>query len=218
MPTLLSGRAHAALAALLALAAAAPAAHAQQSPRWQLEASLDATGPNSYYSAIADGVDGGFTLKQEEAVRYSVGAARLVRVTPRVSVRLGLSLSNKGFEERTETPTETTVNHVDLLYLGTPLTLGYNVVNGNPGLKAFAEAGLVPEVLLRQDESEFGLNLRAYGVSWLAGFGVKYNLGDGRAVTIGPEARFSLGGYTWNTPNTTHFHPQTVGLKLGLQF
>jgi hypothetical protein len=204
--------------ALLSLAAMAPAAHAQQAPRWQVEASLDATGPNSYTSIIGDGPGGGFTFKQSEAVRYTVGAGRLVRVAPRTSLRLGLSLSNKGFTEKTETATGTTVNHVDLLYLGAPLTLGYNLVNGSRGLRPFAEAGIVPELLLREDESVQGLDLLDTGLSYLVSVGVKYNLGNGRALVLAPEIRRGKRGYTRDTPGMVHFEPETWAIKLGVQF
>ncbi|HEU0298900.1 MAG TPA: outer membrane beta-barrel protein [Longimicrobium sp.] len=198
------------------LAAAAPAAHAQAHPRWQVEASLDATGPNSYSSSIADG-EVTFKRSQLEAVRYSVGASRLARIGPRTSLRLGLSFSNKGFRERTETPTETTEIHVDLLYVGAPITLGYNLVNPRKGLLPYAEAGVVPELLVRDDESaHFDPILKDVGISYLFSFGAKYNLGDGRALTLGPEVRLSAAGYSPTGPG--EFRPETVGLKLGIQF
>lgn len=200
----------------LALLAAAPAAHAQAQPRWQVEASLDHTGPNTYSSEIADG-PAGFQRSQREAVRYSVGASRLARIGPRTSLRLGLSFSNKGFVERTETATETRVIHVDLLYVGAPVTLGYNLVNARKGLLPFAEAGVVPELLVRDDESaHFDPVLKDVGISYLFSFGAKYNLGEGRALTLGPEVRLAAGGYSSTGPG--EFRPQTVGLKLGIQF
>lgn len=211
-------RTRAAVLALFALAAAAPAAHAQRAPHWQVEASLDHTGPTSYTSSIADGPGGGMRFEQQEAVRYSVGASGLVRIVPRTSLRLGLSLSNKGFTERRESTSDVSVNHVDLLYLGVPLTLGYNLVNARRGLLPFAEAGIVPELLLRQDESELGLDLRDTGLSYLVSLGLKYNLGEGRALTLGPEVRIAAREYSRNTPNTAEFIPSTVGLKLGVQF
>jgi hypothetical protein len=208
---------HVPLAALaLAILAAAPAAHAQAQPRWQLDASLDHTGPSSYTSVIADGPSS-FQRSQHEVVRYSVGASRLARLGPRTSLRLGLSLSNKGFGERTETQDQTTETHVDLLYLGAPITLGYNLVNPRKGLLPYAEAGVVPELLLRDDESaHFDPVLRDVGISYLFSFGAKYNLGEGRALTLGPEVRLAAHGYSPTGPG--EFRPQTVGLKLGIQF
>ncbi|HEX2080464.1 MAG TPA: outer membrane beta-barrel protein [Longimicrobium sp.] len=216
MPANLVGRLSLAALAFAFVPAAAPAADAQAQPRWQVEASLDATGPNSYSGLVADG-ERPFTIKQREAVRYSVGASRLARLGPRASLRLGLSLSNKGFTERTEAVDGTTDVHVDLLYLGAPIALGYNQVNPRKGLLPFAEAGLVPELLVRDDESaHFDPKLTDVGISWLLGFGAKYNLGDGRAVTLGPEIRFAARGYSRTGPG--EFRPQTVGLKLGIQF
>jgi hypothetical protein len=107
---------------------------------------------------------------------------------------------------------------VEFLYLGAPLTVGYNLVNPRRGLKPFVEAGVVPELLLRQDESTFRFDLRKTGLSYLVGFGVKYNLKDGRALVLGPEARFAAHEYSRPTPGTLEFRPMTIGLKLGVQF
>jgi opacity protein-like surface antigen len=222
MPTLVVGRSHAAVFALLALAVAAPAAHAQPYSRYQVEVSLDQTGSEFMHSVIADGPAGGASRSQREAVRYSVAASRLARVAPRTSFRFGLSLANKGFTERSTTSsatgTQTSENHVDFLYLGAPLTVGYNLVNPRKGVKPFVEAGVVPELLVRQDESTFDFDLRRTGISYLVGFGVKYNLEDGRALVLAPEVRVAAHEYSRSTPGTLDFRPITIGLKFGVQF
>ena len=221
MPILVVRRSHAVVLALLALAAA-PAAHAQPYSRYQVEVSLDQTGSEFMHSVIADGPAGGAQRSQREAVRYSVAASRLARVAPRTSFRFGLSLANKGFTERSTTSsatgTQTSEHHVDFLYLGAPLTVGYNLVNPRRGLKPFVEAGVVPELLLRQDESTFRFDLREAGLSYLVGFGVKYNLEDGRALVLAPEARIAAHEYSRSTPGTLEFRPITIGLKFGVQF
>lgn len=215
-------RTRAAVLGLFALAAVAPAAQSQQQPRFQVEVSLDHTGSEFMHGVIADGPAGSAQLSQREAVRYSVGASGLARLAPRTSLRLGLLLSNKGFTERFtssgDAGTRTTEHHVDLLYLGAPITLGYNVINPRPGLKPFAEAGVLPELLVRQDESQFGLDLRDTGLSYLFNVGVKYNLGDGRAVMLAPELRYAAGEYSRKNPATVDFRPITTSLKLGFQF
>jgi opacity protein-like surface antigen len=223
MPTLLVRRSHAAALALLAAAAAAPAAHAQPYSRYQVEVSLDQTGSESMHSKFALGTPGaGGDLSQREAVRYSVAASRLMRVTPRTSFRFGLSLANKGFTERSTTysatGSQTSENQVDLLYLGAPLTLGYNLVNPHPGVKPFVEAGVVPELLVRQDATELDFDLRKTGLSYLVNFGVKYNLEDGRALMLAPELRYAAHNYSRPTPGTFEFRPISIGLKLGVQF
>lgn len=223
MPTLLARRSQAAVLALLALAAAAPAAHAQPYSKFQVEVSLDQTGSEFMHSRYALGASGaGGEFSQREAVRYSVGASRLVRVAPRTSARFGLSLANKGFTERSTTlsatGSRTSENHVDLLYLGAPLTLGYNLVNPRPGLTPFVEAGVVPELLVRQDASELDFDLRRTGLSYLVNVGVKYNLEDGRALLLAPELRYAAREYSRPTPGTLDFRPITIGLKLGVQF
>lgn len=222
MPTFVVRRSHAAVLALLALAAA-PAAHAQPYSRYQVEVSLDQTGSEFMHSRIADGPPGaGGEFSQREAVRYSVGASRLARVAPRTSFRFGLSLANKGFAERSTTwsasGSQTSENQVDLLYLGAPLTLGYNLVNPRPGVKPFVEAGVVPELLVRQDATELDFDLRRTGLSYLVNFGVKYNLDDGRALMLAPELRYAARNYSRPTPGSFDFRPITVGLKLGVQF
>lgn len=222
MPTLVGRRSHAAVLALLALAAAAPAVHAQPYSRYQVEVSLDQTGSEFMHSQIADGPAGAAQRSQREAVRYSVAASRLARVAPRTSFRFGLSLANKGFTERSTTFSaageETSENHVDFLYLGAPLTLGYNLVNPRPGVTPFVEAGVVPELLVRQDEGAFDFDLRRTGLSYLVNFGVKYNLEDGRALVLAPELRYAAREYSRSTPGTLDFRPITIGLKLGVQF
>jgi opacity protein-like surface antigen len=208
--------------ALLAIAAAAPAAHAQPYARYQVEVSLDQTGSEFMHSSMALGSAGGGQFSQREAVRYSMAASRLTRVAPRTSLRFGLSLANKGFSERsttsTATGTRTSERHVDFLYLGAPLTVGYNLVNPRRGMKPFAEAGVVPELLLRQDESRFDFDLRKTGLSYLVNVGVKYNLEDGRALMLAPELRYAAREYSRPTPGTLEFRPITIGLKLGVQF
>jgi hypothetical protein len=102
---------------LLALAAA-PAAHAQQYPRYQLEASLDQTGSHSMYAVIPEGVAESQGLSQVESVGYSVAATRMARIAPRTSLRFGLSLADKGYAERSTTSAGTTLRHVDIIYLG----------------------------------------------------------------------------------------------------
>lgn len=216
MATLASGRVL--VLGLLALAAAAPAARAQSQPGFQVEASLDHTGSSSMHSVIADGTDGGFQLSQREAVRYSVGASRLARLAPRASLRFGVSLANKGFTERFTSNARTSERHVDLIYLGAPLALGYNLVNSRRGLVPFAEAGVVPELLLRRDESEFQYDFRDVGVSYLLNLGVKYNFANGRALLLAPEARIAAREYSRDTPGGLEYRPTTVGLKLGVQF
>jgi hypothetical protein len=157
-----------------------------------------------------------------ETVRYSVGASRLTQVAPRVSVRFGLSLANKGFAERSRTTTadgtRTSERQVDFLYLGAPITLGYNLVNRHPGLVPFVEAGVVPELLVRRDESAFQYDLRDTGLSYLGSFGVKYNLESGRALVLAPELRIAAREYSNNTPGTLEYRPVSVGIKLGVQF
>lgn len=221
MPTPVVRRSHAAVLALLALAAA-PAAHAQPYSRFQVEASLDQTGSHSMHSVFVHGPTSGGQISQREAVRYSVAASALARVAPRTSFRFGLSLVNKGFTERSTTSSaageQTSENQVDLLYLGAPLTLGYNLVNPRPGMKPFVEAGVVPELLVRRDESEFDFDLRKTGLSYLFNVGVKYNLEDGRALLLAPELRFAAREYSRPTPGTLEFRPITIGLKLGVQF
>jgi opacity protein-like surface antigen len=222
MSTLLFRCPHAAVLALLALAAAPPAAHAQPYSRFQVEVSLDQTGSEFMHSQIVEGPAGGREFSQREAVRYSVGASGLARVAPRTSFRFGLSLANKGFTERSSTfsatGTSTSENQVDLLYLGAPLAVGYNLVNSRPGVKPFVEAGVVPELLVRQDASELDFDLRKTGLSYLVNLGVKYNLEDGRALMLAPELRYAVWEYSEPAPGGPEFRPITIGLKLGFQF
>ncbi|HEX6368172.1 MAG TPA: outer membrane beta-barrel protein [Longimicrobium sp.] len=216
MPTFSFGRAGAAALALVALAA--PAAHAQWQPRFQVEASLDHTGSASMSSVIAEAPQGGFERRQKETVRYSVGASALARIAPRTSLRVGLSLASRGFAERTTEDGRTSENEVDFVYLGAPLTLGFNLINPGRGLKPFVEAGVVPELLVRQDESGFDYDLRSVGLSYLVGFGVKYNLEGGRALVLAPELRIAARDYSHDTPGTLEFRPISTGIKLGFQF
>jgi hypothetical protein len=202
----------------LAVLAAAPAAQGQSYPHWQVEASLDYTGSASMSSMIVEQLGGGFQISQVEAVRYSVGVSRLARVLPRTSLRVGLSLANRGFTERTTTGEQSTDREVDLLYLGAPITLGYNLVNASPGLRPVAEVGVVPELLMREDVSEFDYDLRETGVSYLVSMGFKYNLRSGRAVLLAPELRIGVRDYSRPMPGTLDYRPSTVGLKLGYQF
>lgn len=218
MPTLTFGRAYSVVLGLVVLAAAAPAAGAQSHPRWQVEASLDHTGSEFMHSVFAETATGGAELSQMETVRYSVGASRLARLAGQVNLRIGLSLSNKGFTEESTRGGETSERHVDLLYLGAPITLGYNLANGSRGIRPFVEAGIVPELLLRQDESAFEMDLRRTGVSYLASVGAKYNLGDGRAIVLAPEIRIGARKYSRDTPGTVEYRPITTGIKLGVQF
>ncbi|HEU4880605.1 MAG TPA: outer membrane beta-barrel protein [Longimicrobium sp.] len=219
MPTHVFGRSRAVVMGMLMLAVA-PAAQAQS--RWQVEASLDQTGSTSMHGVIADGPTSSYDAWQEEAVRYSVGASALARVASHGSLRLGLSLSNKGFTERvtTSSPTgnQTSERNVDLLYLGAPLTLGYNLASARRGIVPVAEAGVVAEVLLREDDSVFEYDLRDAGLSYLVNAGVKYTLADGRALVLAPELRIAAQPYSRETPNGREFRPVTVGLKLGVQF
>lgn len=209
-------RSHRAVLALLALAAALPApGHAQ----WQVEASLDHTGSSSMHGIIADGPTSSSELSQLEAVRYSVGASRLARIAPRTSLRFGLSLANKGFTERLRTSgADVFDREVDLLYLGAPIALGYNLVSTSPGLKPVAEVGIVPELLVREEDSAFDFDLRRTGISYLVNVGVKYNLESGRALVLAPEARFAAQEYSGGGPGSLEFRPVTVGIKLGVQF
>lgn len=222
MATLVFGRSRAVVMGLLVLAAAAPALHAQSQPRWQVEASLDQTGSTSVSARIADGPTSTSDIRQVEAVRYSVGASALARVAARGSLRFGLSLSNKGFTERSSAEsaagTQTTERHVDLLYLGAPLTLGYNLANPRRGMVPVAEAGVVAEALLREDESAFDYDLRDTGLSYLFNAGVKYTLADGRALVLAPELRIAARAYSREAPGALEFRPVTVGFKLGVQF
>ena len=178
MTTIVSRRAYLAVLGLALLAAATPA-HGQ----YQVEVSMDHTGAASMSGIIADGPGGGFQASQKEAVRYSVGASRLNRIAPRTSLRIGLLLSNKGFTERVTTPEGTSNREVDFLYLGAPITLGYNLVNTRRGLQPFAEVGVLPEVLTRDDDGSeyFDPDMKGVGISYLLSVGLKYNLGDGRA-------------------------------------
>lgn len=218
MPTPAFVRAHSAVLGLLVLAAAAPAAHAQQYPRYQVEASLDQTGSHSMYGVIAEGVTESQALHQVESVGYSVAASRLARIAPRTSLRFGLSLADKGYAERSTTGAGTTLRHVDIIYLGAPLTVGYNLVNPRRGVLPFIEAGVAPELLVRRDEGEFDFDLRRTGISYLFNAGVKYGLPDGRALVLAPEARIAARKYSVDRPGAREFRPITVGIKLGFQF
>jgi hypothetical protein len=184
---------------LLALAAA-PAAHAQQHPRYQVEASLDQTGSHSMYGVIAEGTPQSRELSQVESVGFSFGASRLARIAPRTSLRFGLSLADKGYAERSGDGAGTTLRHVDILYLGAPVTVGYNLVNPRPGVKPFIEAGVAPELLVARDESQFDFDLRRTGISYLVNAGVKYGLPDGRALVLAPEARIAARKYSVDRP------------------
>ncbi|WP_420128659.1 hypothetical protein [Longimicrobium sp.] len=222
MPTLVSGRWRAAVMGVLLLAAAAPTAQAQSHPRWQVEASLDHTGSSSMFSVIADGPSATFDVRQKETVRYAMGVSRLAPLTPRSALRVGLSLSNKGFAEQTTlsnaTSTRTAERQVDLLYLGAPITLGYNLVNPRRGIVPVAEAGVVAVVLLREDESAFDYDLRRTGLSYLINAGARYTLADGRALVLTPELRVAARAYSRQTPGSLEFRPVTVALKLGFHF
>lgn len=219
MPALLVGSVRVVGLALAALAVAAPAARGQSYAGWQVEASLDHTSNSTVIAEIAESPNGAVEARQLEVVRYSVGASRLVRVLPGTSLRFGLSLANRGFAERTTTLSETSTREVDLLYLGAPITLGYNMVNASRGLHPVVEAGVVPELLLREDESELAeYDLSQTGISWLVSAGVKYNLKGGRALLLAPEARFAARDYSRPTPQTLDYRPITVGLRLGVQF
>lgn len=202
--------------------AVAPAAHGQSHVRWQVEASVDQTGATSMHDVIADGPTSTYESSQLEAVRYSVGASALARVATHGSLRLGLSLSNKGFTERLTTSSsagnQTSERNVDLLYLGAPLTLGYNLASARRGIVPVAEAGVVAEVLLREDESLFDYDLRKTGLSYLLNAGVKYTTAGGRALVLAPELRIAAQPYSRETPAGREFRPVTVGLKLGVQF
>jgi hypothetical protein len=217
---------------LLVLAAAAPAA-AQSHPRWQVEASLDQTGSHSMYAVIADRPTGGYEVSQTESVGWSVAATRLASIAPHTSLRFGLSLANKGYDERSvvligapRTPglpayfTDEATNRrrIDVVYLGAPLALGYNLVNPRRGLKPFIEAGVVPELLVRQEKGALDFDLSGTGLSYLVNLGVKYNLGDGRAVVLAPEARIAAWEYSTGAPGERQYRPTSVGIKLGLQF
>ncbi|HYR10391.1 MAG TPA: outer membrane beta-barrel protein [Longimicrobium sp.] len=221
MTTLSFGRMHAAAASLVLLASAAPAASGQSHPQYQVEASLHQTGSRSMYSEIAHGPLSSVDLRQVESVSWSASATRLVPVQRRTSLRLGLSVVNKGWAEQvTRTGVEggTVRRHRDIVYLGAPLTLGYNLVTPRRGVMPFVEAGISPELLMWMDDGEFDLDLRGTGLSYLVSFGVKYGLKDGRAVVLAPEGRFAAVRYSRGEPGEMEYHPITVGIKLGVQF
>ena len=209
-------------ATLLGLAlAAAPALHAQAQsearPRFQVDFSVDHTGSASMYSVIADGPTS-FSRSQQEDVNVSGGISGLIPLGGRASLRVGLSLADKGIVERTESMGETTTHDVGIVYLGAPIAVGYNLVNPRRGFVPFLEAGVLPELLLSEEASEFEYDLRSSGVSYLVSFGVKYNFGAGRALVIAPELRHHLTEYSRVGPGTYEFSPSVVGLKLGFQF
>lgn len=233
MPTLLFGHRHAGVLGLLVLALAAPAAHAQQHSRWQVEVSLGRTGPDSLYTLVLDGPAGGHEVSQRQSIGYSIAATRLAGVAPRTSLRFGLSLANKGYAERSimltaaprtpGTPSyytggPVTRRRVDVVYLGAPLTLGYNLVNARRGVLPFVEAGVAPELLVWRDRGELEFDLRGAGLSYLLSLGLKYNLRDGRALVLAPEARLPATEYSRSAAGELEYQPATIGIKLGVQF
>jgi hypothetical protein len=222
MPTLVFGSSRAVVTGLIVLAAAAPAAHGQRHPQYQVEASLHQTGSQSMYSEIAHGPLSSVDRRQVESVSWSASATRLVPIQRRTSLRLGLSVVNKGWAEQIvrtgadESGRES--RHRDIVYLGAPLTLGYNLVTPRRGVLPFIEAGISPELLMWMDDGEFDVDLRGTGLSYLVSFGVKYGLENGRAVVLAPEGRFAAGKYSRGAPGEMEYHPITVGIKLGVQF
>jgi hypothetical protein len=217
MPANLVGRLSLATLGLAILATAAPAAHAQAHPKIQVEVSRDYTGGQTGYSGIASGA---FETHTDGLVRHSVGASLLAPIAPRTSLRIGLLLSSKGFTERALIDGVTTRRKVDFVYLGAPIALGYNLVNTRRGLQPFAEVGILPEVLTRDDdESEYyDPDMRGVGLSYLFSVGLKYNLGDGRALVLAPEVRHGARGYSYRAPGRYDFTPSTGAIKLGFQF
>ena len=72
-----------------------------------------------------------------------------------------------------------------------------------------AEAGVLAEVLLREDESAFDYDLRRTGLSYLINAGAKYKLPDGRALVLTPELRVAARAYSRQTAGSLEFRPIT---------
>ncbi|HEX2080460.1 MAG TPA: hypothetical protein VHG08_22345 [Longimicrobium sp.] len=79
---------------------------------------------------------------------------------------------------------------------------------------------MLPEVLTRDDDGSryFDPDMRGVGLSYLFSFGLKYDLGDGRALVVGPELRHGARGYSYRAPGRYDFLPSTGAIKLGVQF
>ncbi len=216
--------------ALLLPCAFAVTADAQSQPKYQVEFSLDRTGAHYLFGIQILYPDREYLMAQNENVTLSLAATRLTSLAGRLSVRYGLSLADKGYQENllhmdfVEGTFERSTRDIRLLYLGAPVTLGFNLVNPRKGLKPFAEAGVSPDLLIHRERSEFlNFDLRSAGVSYLFSAGLKYNFGDGRSLVLTPEVRVAAVNYAGtgepeSPARPRDFRPIATGIKLGFQF
>lgn len=143
----------------------------------------------------------------EEGMNYSVGASAQYRFNSNLGLNFGLRYATRDFVVDYNfrfvdpgdplLPKETSVG---LSYLDIPVSINY-LFYSKPPFDFFFTAGLVPGILLREEESlqfedgrkvetqDFARNLNSFLLSGTLGVGVKYRLLDKLAVVLEPQYR-----------------------------
>lgn len=206
---------------------------------WQVEISYDymmhgdPLGVQVLYADASEVIIG-----NNEKNSFYLAVTRLTNLKGRFSFRHGLSLSDKGYrQEYLFINPNTGVfwrwnAQQQLYYAGVPIILSYNTLTQNKRLSGFAEVGLLPEVLVAQNnlteipEAELvAYDMRPFGLSGTVNAGLQFRMNESLTLIAGPQLRYSFFNYdkdsTVGNSSITReasYRPFSIGFAVGLRF
>lgn len=168
----------------------------------------------------------------EEGVNYSVGASAQYRFNSNLGLNFGLRYATRDFvidhNFRVVDPGDPLIpkeTSVGLSYLDIPISINYLFYRKTP-FDFFFSAGLVPGILLQEEEStqfedgrkvdilDITRDLNSFLLSGTLGAGVKYRLLDNLALILEPQYRIYFNSLGLLNEQRT---PQLFSVSLGTE-
>lgn len=210
-----------------------------QESKWQVEASFDYMTHGDHYAVQVLYVDASeIIVANGEKNTFYLAATRLDPVIWRLAVRYGISFSDKGYlqDYLIINPNggvfwrmQTRRQHY---YVGVPLLISFNTLGQTKRLSAFAEVGLIPEILVAYNKRHevdvaevIEYDFRRIALSGMVAVGLQYKMSKSLTLVGGPQVRMALIDYdTGRAVNPDFFvnpsvhRPFSIGFAMGLRF
>lgn len=211
----------------------------ERQDKWQVEASFDYMTHGDHRAIQVLFIDGSeIVIANGEKNTFYFAATRLDPITGRLAVRYGISFSDKGYLQdyliinpNTEVfwRMQTRRQHY---YVGVPLLVSFNTLNPKRRLSAFAEAGIIPEILVAYNKRHevpvaevIEYDFRRIALSGMVSVGLQYKMSESLTLLGGPQVRMALMDYDNDKDSpvssiqiASGFRPFSIGFALGLRF
>ena len=171
-------------------------------------------------------------MSNNEKTTFYFAVTRTDKLLNRLSLRYGLSVSDKGFVRNYTFINPNVGNGVfwtweiqrNIYYIGIPVLLSFNSIGSIKKLSGYVEFGLVPEFLIKNSNKSnlpdriLEYNFKAVALGTMFSVGIQYKVSRSFTLMVGPQVRKSLIGYGDKVVPSGTYEPFSYGISVGSRF